>query len=99
MEDIQRKLDDARRELYEYNQLDGVADDGKSLVDIADLMVENQLFLDKIDQVLGKPSDTSNLDNSTTGEEDELTDSLINALYLKAQAKSKGTFKEAQVNT
>lgn len=55
MEDIQKKLDDARREVYEYNQIDGVEDDGKSLVDIADLMVENQLFLDKIDHVLGKP--------------------------------------------
>ncbi len=43
--------------MYEYDKIDGVEDDGQSLNDIADLMVENQLMLDKIDRVLGKPDD------------------------------------------
>ena len=41
MADIQKKIDAARAEVFEFAQINGDEEDGKSLVEIADLMVEN----------------------------------------------------------
>ncbi len=58
MDGIKDKMEKAKQDLKDYEEING-EDDGSELVDIADLMVENQLYLDRIDGMIGKQNDVS----------------------------------------
>jgi hypothetical protein len=53
MEDINKRMAKAKEEILEYDDIDG-EDNNHELVDVADLIVENKLYIDKIDNLIGK---------------------------------------------
>jgi hypothetical protein len=52
MEDIHKKMEKAKKDVLEYDKVD-VENEEHELVDVADLIVENKLYIDRIDALLG----------------------------------------------
>lgn len=57
MEDIKRKMEQAKQTMYEYEGIDGDLKIEQERMEIADLIVENKLLLDRVDNIIGKPSE------------------------------------------
>lgn len=82
MDGISHKMEKARQHLHDYDNYDPDKDDGNELVDVADLIVENKMLLDRVDAMFDRDEQS---DQSTTqNEEDEsskLSESYINQMY------------------
>eukprot|EP00347_Sterkiella_histriomuscorum_P000438 403375862 len=104
MENIQRKMNQARDQVHTYDDYDPEKDDGKELVDVANIIVENKLLLDRIDQAMGvrstDDSDRSILDTELDDENSKLSQSFLDQMYKDAtkRVNSKGKFKPASIN-
>lgn len=53
MQDIQKRLDKARQNVYDYEAVDGDQESEKELIEVADLIVENKVLLARIDALIG----------------------------------------------
>ena len=97
MDDIKAKMEKAREAAEEYERACG----DEELWNVADLIVDNKLLIDKFDQIMGKPAANEAQNLSTESELGDLSNSLVDQLYAQYQqygptkrSKSKkGAFK------
>jgi hypothetical protein len=54
IDDIKQKMEKAKKAVLDYDDIDVENDDGNELLDAADLIVENNLLIYKIDSLIGK---------------------------------------------
>lgn len=76
MDDIKAKMEKAREAAEEYERACG----DEELWNVADLIVDNKLLIDKFDQIMGKPA-TEAHDLTTETELGEISNSLVDQLY------------------
>ena len=75
MNDIKKRMEKAKQEAREYGQITGEEDEkaNHEMFDIADLIVENKLMIDKIDALIGKQESTESSEDCSRNE-DELSE-------------------------
>ena len=89
MERIEHKMNRARQELERYDDYDPQKDmdSAKELIDIADLIVENKMLIDRVDRAMGTGdyADRSTTQDEEEDEESKLSQSFIERMYKAAK--------------
>lgn len=81
MDDIKARMAKAKEAAEEYERACG----DEELWNVADLIVDNKLLIDKFDQIMGRPAANEALDVTTESELGEISNSIIDQLYAQYQ--------------
>ncbi len=60
MKDVKAKIKEARKKADRYDEIF----DPQGLINVADIIVDNKILIDKVDAILGKKSNISSKDES-----------------------------------
>lgn len=77
MDDIKVRMERAKEAAEEYERACG----DEELWNVADLIVDNKLLIDRFDQIMGKPKANEALDVTAESELGEISNSLVDQLY------------------
>lgn len=77
MDDIKVKMERAKEAAEEYERACG----DEELWNVADLIVDNKLLIDRFDQIMGKPNANEVLAVTAESELGEISNSLVDQLY------------------